>query len=159
MTSVRVIIRRARARARDRVCARVSDVDAGSAIVEFVVLAVLVMVPLAYAVLVVLDVHSATYATVTAAREAGRAYVTADNTSAAAARARSAARIALADQGLPEPHLRITCLGGACLSPGSAVSVEVKTTVPIPLVPHGSGRGSIPVSAQHTAPVDSYRRS
>ena len=142
-----------------RVKVRDPRAESGSAIVEFVVLAVLVMVPLAYAVLVVLEVHSATYATVTAAREAGRAYVTADNTSAAAARARAAARIALADQGLPEPHLRITCLDGACLSPGSAISVEVKTTVPIPLIPHGDGRGSIPVSAQHTAPVDSYRRS
>ena len=40
--------------------------DGGTAVVEFVVLAVLVMVPLAYAAVVVLKVHSATYAAVTA---------------------------------------------------------------------------------------------
>lgn len=135
-----------------------SSADDGTAIVEFIVLAVLVMIPLAYAVLVVLKVHSATYATVTAAREAGRAYVTADNTTSAAARARAAARLALADQGLPEPQLHIACTGGACLSPGSAISVEVRADVAIPLIPNGDGRGVIPVSAEHTSPVDTYRR-
>lgn len=116
------------------------------------------MIPLVYAVLVILRVHSATYATVTAAREAGRAYVTADNTSAAAARARAAARIALEDQGFAEPDVHITCVGGSCLSPGSSISVEVRADVAIPLIPNGDGRGVIPVSAEHTSPVDTYRR-
>ncbi len=132
--------------------------DSGSATVEFVVLAILVMVPLVYTVLVILKVHSATYATVTAAREAGRAYVTADTTSAGATRARVAARIALADQGLPEPQISITCIDGACLSPGSAITVEIRSDVTIPFVPNGDGRAVIPVRAQHTASVDTYRR-
>ncbi len=133
--------------------------EAGSAVVEFVVLAVVVMVPLVYAVLVIMKVHAATYAVVTAAREAGRAYVTADSTSAAAARARVAARLALADHGIAEPRLGVTCLEGACLSPGSLVRVEVKTDVTIPLLPYGDGRAVIPVSAVHDARVDTYRRS
>lgn len=132
--------------------------DSGSATVEFVVLAILVMVPLIYTVLVILKVHAATYGAVTAAREAGRAYVTADSTAAASARARVAARLALADQGLGEPHVRITCIDGSCLSPGSAVSIEVRSEVPIPFIPSGDGRSVIPVSAEHTVPVDTYRR-
>ncbi|MEI2728484.1 MAG: hypothetical protein V9E85_05195 [Candidatus Nanopelagicales bacterium] len=139
---------------------RRSDVarDDGSAVVEFVVLAVMIMVPLVYAAVVVLKVHSATYAAVTAAREAGRAYVTADTTSAASARARSAARIALADHGLPEPNLSIACVDGTCLAPGSGIRVEVRTEVPIPFSPFGDGRSVIPVSAIHQTRVDIYRR-
>lgn len=132
--------------------------DGGTAVVEFVVLAVLVMVPLAYAAVVVLKVHSATYAAVTAAREAGRAYVTADTTSAASARARSAARIAFADYGLADPELSIACIDGSCLAPSSGIEVEVRTQVAIPFSPFGDGRSVIPVSAVHQARVDTYRR-
>ncbi len=133
--------------------------ERGSAVVEFVILAVVVMVPLVYAVLVIMKVHAATYAVVTAAREAGRAYVTSDSTPAAASRARVAARLALADHGLAEPQLAVTCKEGACLSPGSSIRVEVKTDVTIPLLPYGDGRAVIPVSAVHDARVDTYRRS
>ncbi|NQU37542.1 MAG: pilus assembly protein [Actinobacteria bacterium] len=136
-----------------------SATDQGAAVVEFVVLAVVVMVPLVYVILVVLQVHAGTYAVVTAAREAGRAYVSADSTTAGSARARSAARVALADQGFEEPHLRIRCSDGPCLSPGSRVQVRVKTHITIPLTPYGDGRWSIPVSAGHEVAVDSYRQS
>jgi Flp pilus assembly protein TadG len=132
--------------------------DQGAAVVEFVVLAVVVMVPLVYVILVVLQVHAGTYAVVTAAREAGRAYVSADSTTAGAARARTAAKVALADQGFAEPHLQIRCSDGPCLSPGSRVQVRVKTNITIPLTPYGDGRWSIPVSAGHEVSVDSYRR-
>ena len=118
--------------------------DGGTAVVEFVVLAVLVMVPLAYAAVVVLKVHSATF--------------TADTTSAASARARSAARIALADYGLPDPELSIACIDGSCLAPSSGIEVEVRTQVAIPFSPFGDGRSVIPVSAVHQARVDTYRR-
>lgn len=132
--------------------------DEGTAVVEFVVLAVLVMVPLVYAVLVVVKVQSATYAAVTAAREAGRAYVTADSTSAASSRARTAARIAFADHGLAAPAVTMSCLDGGCLSPGSAVRVDVRTDVAIPFLPFNDGSAVIPVRALHEARVDTYRR-
>jgi Flp pilus assembly protein TadG len=138
---------------------RRGDSQRGTAVVEFVVLAVVVMIPLVYVVITVLGVHSGTYAVVTAAREASRAYVSADTASAGAARARAAARIALSDQGLGEPELRIRCLDGPCLSPGSSVQVRVETSVPIPLTPYSDGRFSVPVSARHEAPVDTYRAS
>jgi hypothetical protein len=132
--------------------------DRGTALVEFVVLAVVVMVPLAYAVAVVVRVHSATFATVTAAREASRAYVSANSPAAAASRARAAAALALRDQGLGPPEVVIRCIDGSCLSPGSAVLVEISAEVSIPLLPNGDGRSVIPVSASHEAVVDIYRR-
>jgi len=133
--------------------------DEGSALVEFVGLAVLVMVPIAYAVILVVQLHSATYAAVTAAREAGRAYVTAGTPGEASARATRAARIAMEDQHAPAPELDIACLGGACLSPGSRVRVTVTSRVPIPFVPRQGDRGTIAVSAEHEAVVDTYRAS
>jgi hypothetical protein len=133
--------------------------DQGAAVVEFVVLAVVVMVPLVYVILVVLQVHAGAYAVVTAAREAGRAYVTADSTTTGSTRARAAAKIALADQGFAEPTLRIRCADGPCLSPGSRVHVRVRTDISIPLTPYSDGRWSIPVSAAHEAAVDTYRSS
>ncbi len=133
--------------------------DEGAAVVEFVVLAVVVMVPLVYVVLVILQVHAGTYAVVTAAREAGRAYVSSDNTTAGSARARAAAKVALADQGFAEPQLRVRCTDGPCLAPGSRVQIQVATSIAIPLTPYGDGRWSIPVSAGHEVAVDTYRRS
>ena len=67
MTAVphhRLIVRRGRA-------------EGGSAVVEFVFLAVLLVVPLLYLVMTVSRVQAGSYAASTAAREAGRAFVTA----------------------------------------------------------------------------------
>lgn len=133
--------------------------DRGSAVVEFVGLAVLVMVPIAYAVILVVQLHSATYAAVTAAREAGRAYVTAGSPGEASARANRAARIAMEDQHAPAPEVWVDCVGGACLSPGSRVHITVTARVSIPFVPRQEDRGTIAVSAEHEAVVDSYRAS
>ena len=67
---------------------------------EFVFLAVLLMVPLFYLVMTVSRVQAGAYAASTAAREAGRAYVTAvGRTLGSRARAEAAARIAFEDQG------------------------------------------------------------
>lgn len=137
-------------------CAR----DDGAAVVEFVVLAILVLVPLSYAMIVISSLHSATYGVVTAAREAGRAYVTADSTNEAGRRARAAAALAMADQGLSAPTVNIRCVGGPCLAPGSRVHVEVVAQVSVPMVPgrnHNTGGGSIPVKAAHDTVVDTYR--
>lgn len=119
----------------------------------------MVMVPIAYAVIVIVQLHSATYAAVTAAREAGRAYVTADTPGQAAARASQAARIAMEDQNAPSPEVSIHCRGGACLSPGSRVHVTITARVSIPFVPRQGDRGTIAVTAEHEAMVDTYRAS
>ena len=50
----------------------------GNAIVEFVYLAVLMMVPLVYILITVFRVQAASYAVSSAAREAGRVYATSE---------------------------------------------------------------------------------
>ena len=74
--------------------------EGGSAIVEFVWLALLMMVPLVYILLAVFDTQRASFATSAAARSAGRAFVTAPDSTSAHARARAAARLAMTDQGI-----------------------------------------------------------
>src|SRR6476661_10084103 len=75
--------------------------ERGSAVVEFVFLAVLLMVPLFYLVMVMARLQAGAYAVSAAAREAGRAYTTAESPAQGPARAQAAADIAFGDQGFP----------------------------------------------------------
>ena len=65
--------------------------DAGNALVEFCVLGVLMLVPVVYLVLVLGRVEAAAFAAQRAAREAGRAFVTAADVAQARSRADAAA--------------------------------------------------------------------
>lgn len=140
---------------------RVRD-DSGAAVVEFVVLVVLVLVPVVYVVLAGMRVQAGAYAVTQAAREAGRAFVQADTPAQGAAAARMATAIALRDQGFEARPgaLTVDCGNGPCLAPGSHVAVEVALRVPLPFLPESladSNVGSIRVSADHLVPVDEYR--
>ena len=124
--------------------------DDGTATLEFVTVAVVLFVPLVYVLLTVFAVQRAAFAVSAAAREAGRAYVTAPSADVAETRARAAADLALADQlpGVPRADLDIA----GELVPGSAVTITVTYDVEV-----AGGLGRIPVSATHVAPVDRYR--
>ncbi|WP_235737764.1 hypothetical protein [Nocardioides alcanivorans] len=92
--------------------------EAGNAVVEFIWLGILLMVPLVYILIAVFDVQRGAFGVSAAARAAGRAYTLADSVGEAERRAREAARVALADQGLDEPFsLHIECAPEPCLSP------------------------------------------
>ena len=135
--------------------------DSGAAVVEFVVLVVLVLVPVVYIVLAIMRVQAGAYAVTQAAREAGRAFVQADSPARGISDARLATAIALRDQGfdLRPGSLDVDC-GGPCLAPGSTVDVAVDLRVPLPFLPDSfadTTAGSIRVSATHSVPVDEYR--
>lgn len=134
--------------------------DAGNAIVEFVVLAVLLMVPLVYVVLVVFRLQAAAYALASATRDAGRAFVTAPSSDSAHDRASAAAYVAMRDLGVPfDPsELAISCDPSCALAPGTTVDVRLATQVPLPLIPAalGGGRIAIGVSGEHLEYVDQY---
>lgn len=137
--------------------------DAGTAIVEFVFLAVLLMAPLAYVVVAAATVQRAAFGVTTATREAGRAFVTATPEQDPYARATAAAELALRDQGLdlPGSSLRISC-GGDCGAPGSSVHVALEYAVAVPLAPravNGRPMGSIVVRGRHTQFVDRFREA
>lgn len=137
-----------------------SEAQAGSAIVEFVFLAVLMMVPLFYLVMMLAGLQAGAYGVSAAAREAGRAYVTAEVPAQATSRAQSAARLAFADQGFEsEGRIEISCDGTICLRPAGRVRITASVSVPMPLVPalfSGVVPMRIPVSATHVATVDRF---
>jgi hypothetical protein len=133
----------------------------GSAIVEFVWLAVLLMIPLVYVVLAALSVQRAAFASTTAAREAARAYATAGSDAEGEQRAEEAVALAMRDQGVAwSPHGRVISCGDCSFAPGSVFSVDLHTTVSLPFVP-GWLCGSrcvagIPVSAHHRERIDCF---
>lgn len=135
--------------------------ERGSALVEFVFLAVLMMVPLVYLVMVLARLQAGSYAATAAVREAGRAFVSATSDEQAASRAQTAARIALEDQGFrDDATIRWSCDGDPCLRPEGRVTFQADVSVPLPLVP-AFARGvvplEIPVRATHLAVVDRFR--
>lgn len=139
--------------------------ERGSAVVEFSWLALLLLVPLMYVMLGVFDVQRASYGATAATRAAGRAFIIVPSGLSeddARARAFEAARIAMADQGmeLSPSQLTITC-NPACLEPGSTVTVELNTEMPLPLIPDALGgeRPAIHITASHTEPYGDYREA
>lgn len=139
--------------------ARWSD-EGGTAVIEFVWLAILLLVPLIYLVLCLARLQAGSYAVTQGAREAGRAFVTAEDDSSAQARARAASAIAFADQGFAgQGDLSVECTATPCLSPGESVTTEATVTVPLPLVPSFLGDVvplEVPVSASQVAPVPEH---
>jgi hypothetical protein len=142
--------------------------DDGNAILEFVALTALFLIPLTYLILAVFQVPGAAYGATEAAREAGHSFVEADSLEAAYAESCAAARIALLDQRVAgtadcSGELLISCVSDhACsvdLSAGSIVRAHVALDVPLPFLP--SALFGIPltirVSASHDEVVDQYR--
>jgi hypothetical protein len=121
--------------------------ERGSALVEFVFVALVVFVPLIYLVAGFSAVQRGVFASTAAAREAGRAMGTAPDPVTGEARALRAAQLAVADQHVDATDLRLsyvgpggTCEGGGggyspSLTPGEEFSVCVTVTVRIPLLP------------------------
>lgn len=140
------------------------DRDAGNAIVEFVYLAVLLMVPLVYVLLTVFSVQSAAFAVSSAAREAGRVFATSRDIDDASSRSLVAARLVMADSdlSLSPDQLRISCAPSPCaLEPGSRVYVVVSYRVTLPLVPRflllDRAPATIRVTSRHLEVVDRFR--
>lgn len=136
--------------------------DRGSAVLEFLAVVVALLVPITYVVTCVAAVESAAYATSQAVREAGRAFVTAGGASQGRVRALAAARLAFVDHGLelPPGALRVQCVDGPCLTPGSAVVVDLDWSLPLPWLPASISDGApaaVPVRATHRLPVDDFR--
>jgi hypothetical protein len=133
----------------------------GSAVVEFVFLAVLMLVPLIYLVMTLGRLQAGAYAVSAAAREAGRAYTTAAAEVEAEQRAEAAAGLAFEDQGFGEVgSISLSCDGTPCLRPEGRVEVTSLVTVPLPLVPSFARDViplEVPLTASHVAVVDRYR--
>jgi hypothetical protein len=128
--------------------------------VEFVVLAVTLIIPLSYLLLAVFDVQRVAYGASAATREAARVFVRSPSTAVGEERAHAAAALTMSDHGveLGESDLVISCSAAPCLTPGATVQVSYETRVTLPWLPTIGGFDiiSIPVSATHQQTVDEY---
>ncbi|MDK3258105.1 hypothetical protein [Blastococcus capsensis] len=120
--------------------------ERGSALVEFVFIALVVFVPLVYIVAGFSAVQRGVFASQAAAREAGRAMGIAPDPGTGHERALRAAQLAVEDQSVEATDLRLAYApaGAGCdtagsysptLAPGEEFSVCVTVTVRIPLLP------------------------
>lgn len=130
--------------------------------IEAAVLVVFLVVPMFYLVATVGRVQAGAYAASAAAREAGRAFVTADEAATAPGRAQSAAGLVFRAHGFGsgEGLVSVSCPDAECLAPGSSVLVSAEVSVPLPLVPDfmaGSVPSAVTLSASHREPVDEFR--
>ncbi len=150
------------AAARRRVAAVTASRDGGSAVVEFVTIGVLMLVPVVYLVVAVAGVQAAAFATESAAREAARIVVTGTDEEQSRQRVVAAVGWALRDQGIaadPSEAVQVRCSAQPCLTPGGDVTVTVAVDVPLPAVPAVVSRAVplvVPVSATHTQVVDEF---
>ena len=140
--------------------------DRGSAIIEFVFAAVIVMVPLVYLVVAVAGVQRSQLAVSQAAREAGRAYATSDSSSTALPRARAALALSLHDQGLSDDaRLVFVAAGEGCASPpitprleaGAEFTVCVTRRAGLPGFPRILTGRAITSTGEYVVHVDDYR--
>jgi hypothetical protein len=125
---------------------RPADAERGSALVEFVFIALVVFVPLVYLVAGFSAVQRGVFASTEAARDAGRALGTAPDAETGQARAVRAAQLAVEDQSVDATDVRVAYApsGAACsaagsytptLTPGEVFTVCVTVTVRIPMLP------------------------
>jgi hypothetical protein len=136
--------------------------DEGSAIVEFVTLGVLLLVPVVYLVVALGRLQAAAFATDSGARAAAQAFVTAPDAELGAARASAAVRLALVDQGFTPAGdaLRLQCSAPQCLTPDGRVVARVSVEVVLPGVPAAFDRvipTHVTVRSTQVAAVDAFR--
>lgn len=144
--------------------ARAARGEAGTAIVEFVWLGLLLLVPLLWIVLTVFEVQRGAFGVSGAARAAARAYALAPDDGQGEQRARAAARQVLDDQGLPGDvplQVRVSCRtpGSSCHSGGAVITVRVDSRVDLPLVPDllGGPPPGVALDASHTVPIGQFQ--
>ena len=120
--------------------------ETGSALVEFVFIALVVFVPLIYILAGFSAVQRGVFASTAAAREAGRAIGTAPDAVNGMSRANRAAQLAVEAQSVAATDVRVAyaAAGVDCansggytptLAPGEEFSVCVRVTVRIPFLP------------------------
>jgi Flp pilus assembly protein TadG len=133
--------------------------DQGSAVIEFIVLVVAVLMPMVFIVIAAAQVHAASIASEHAVREAARAFMMAPTPTVAQHAAHTAAAIALRDHGLelPATALRIQC-SGPCLQPETTVTMDLQWRMVLPWLPEMlQGPTALPIQAAQTLPIDVYR--
>lgn len=131
----------------------------GNALVEFVVLSVVLLLPSLYLVLTLASVQSAVFAADIIARDTARIHATVQDPELAQQRSAEHTRLVLEDFGLQGSDVvEIACSDDPCASSGGTVAATVRIPVPVPgLGPVLGQDGPIAVSSGHSVQVDQYR--
>lgn len=140
-----------------------ADPERGSASLEFLAGALILLVPIVYLVLTVGIVQGGALAVEGAARQAARVYVQAATPAEARASAERAVAYALDDFGMSSENVSvdISCSDAAngCLVRRNSVTVSVRVSVPLPLVPDVLSlpqRLAVPLEARATQQVSRF---
>ncbi len=135
--------------------------EQGTAVIEFIWLALLLIIPVVYILIAVFDVQRAAYGVSAASRSAARAFILAPDVATAYERANRAAVVALGDQQVEGATVVITCTPtpADCLTPGSSVRVAIHVTQPLPLTPTALGDQIAPITVDstHVEPYGNFR--
>ncbi|MFF2297392.1 hypothetical protein [Arthrobacter sp. NPDC058127] len=115
------------------------DSERGSAVVEFVLLSILLMVPVVYFIVTMGQIQGGSFAVVGAADQAAKVFVMQKDTAQGRVAAEQAVLLILADYGhsAEQAALDVACDRSDCGSAGAAVTVTVRLTVPLPMLPFG----------------------
>jgi hypothetical protein len=132
-------------------------------VVELSWLGILLILPMLWIVMSVFEVQRGAFGVSAAARAAARAYALAPDDSTGLVRAREAARVALADQGLHDvtPEVDVSCspYPRNCHQGTSVITVSVHSRVVLPLMPTalGGNRPSFALDASQTVPIGQFQ--
>lgn len=143
--------------------ARLGDRERGSAVVEFLGVSLVLLVPLVYLIVTMSRIQAASFAAEGAAREAGRLIAQAETMEEGIAAAQLGVELAFADQGLdvdPASVLQVTCSVPECLTAGEYVLIEVRTEVSLPLAPDflaGAVPTAVAIGADAMTAVSGFR--
>lgn len=142
---------------------RLGHPERGSAVVEFLGVSLVLLVPLVYLVLTMARIQAASFAAEGAARDAGRLIAQADTISEGVAAAQLGVELAFADQGLEvdgADALHVTCSAADCLTAGEYVSIVVETEVSLPFAPDFLADAmpmSVSITAEAMTAVSGFR--
>lgn len=134
--------------------------DDGNAVVEFIVLAVVLLIPSLYLVLTLGSVQSAVFAADVIARDSARIHAAVADPTEAAAQSAAHTTMVLEDYGLHTDAdvVDISCSLDPCAAPGGTVRAVVRIPVPVPgLGPVLGKAGPVTVGSDHVVRVDRHR--
>ncbi|MFD1211006.1 hypothetical protein ACFQ36_02985 [Arthrobacter sp. GCM10027362] len=132
--------------------------ETGSAVVEFLFLGTLLLVPVVYFIVGIGHVQAGSFAVVSAADHGAKVFAAAESPAAGRGRAEQAVLVAARDFGFDGGRLSmaVSCSTDPCLEPGSAVTVDVSLDVPLPFLA-GLDMAAVQVGSTATQIVERYR--
>ena len=111
--------------------------DEGSAVVEFLLVGVVLLVPILIFVGVLAQAQAAAFAAVAAAQQGSQVLASQPAGEVSTAQVQAAAALPAADQGFDdgEVAVSVTCSDGACEEAGATATVTAVATIRLPRIP------------------------